>query len=106
MPRDPGPPRGLLRSRPPAGRFTHERLAIADAVLAEHVAHVWWVAWDLRGLPPFTTQTLPHPAVHVVIEQRRAEVLGVQTGAFTRRLAGAGASTCARCSAGSRGSSV
>ena len=90
MPRDPGPPRGLLHPHVARGRFVHERVAPTNAALAEHVAHFWWVAWDLRGEAPFTTQTLPHPVVHVVFEARRTEVLGVATGAFTRKLVGVG----------------
>ncbi len=90
MPRDPGPPRGLLRPHAPRGRFVHERVAPTDPVVAEHVAHYWWVAWDLRGGAPFTTQTLPHPTAHVVIEARRAVIHGVLTGTFTRRLVGQG----------------
>ena len=85
--RDPGPPRGLLRPRPPAG-VEHVRIAPPDS-LAELVAHLWWVRWDLRD-EPFVTETLPHPSLHLTFEPGRARIVGVQTGKFTRRLAGTG----------------
>jgi AraC-like DNA-binding protein len=56
--------------------------------LADHLAHYWWVSWDLRGLPSFVTETLPHPTVHLVFEARRGRVVGVPSGAFRRRLTG------------------
>jgi AraC-like DNA-binding protein len=85
--RDPGPPRGLLRPHPPAG-VEHVRIA-PPASLAELVAHIWWVRWDLPS-EPFVTETLPHPSLHLTFEPRRARIVGVQTGKFTRRLAGTG----------------
>lgn len=89
--RAPGPPRGLLGSggRASTGAFEHERIAPVDA-LAPAIAHFWWVRWDLRGAPPIVAETLPHPTVHLVFEGARAEVTGVPTGAFRRRLAGRG----------------
>jgi AraC-like DNA-binding protein len=88
-PRSPGPPRGLLRPRAPAGQHEHARVAPADD-LAPFIAHFWWVRWDLRGQPAFVAETLPHPTVHLVFEGARAQVAGVPTGAFRKRLAGEG----------------
>jgi AraC-like DNA-binding protein len=85
---DVGPPRGVL-SRGDAGRFDHLRRAPSPP-LREHVAHFWMVRWDLTGRPPFVAETLPHPSVHITIEDRSAMVGGVATGKFTRRLSGRG----------------
>ena len=85
-----GKPRGVLRGQiHDERRFQHVRLA-PSSDLSRFVAHFWIVAWDLRGQKPFLAQTLPHPAVHLVIEARRAEVGGVSTGRFSRRLHGQG----------------
>jgi AraC-like DNA-binding protein len=87
---DVGKPRGVLhRATMNDDRFDHLRRAPSPA-LREHVAHFWIVRWDLRGCPPFVAETLPHPSVHVTIEARRAEVGGVSTGKFSRRLTGQG----------------
>jgi AraC-like DNA-binding protein len=58
--------------------------------LAELVEHFWTVSWDLRGRPPHTQHTLPHPSVHLVAEPGRSGIMGVLTGRFTRELEGAG----------------
>ena len=72
MPRDPGPPRGVLRT-PTLGEGLreHERVAPRSAALAEHIAHFWWVRWELSAAS--VVETLPHPCVHLTVEARRAE---------------------------------
>lgn len=83
-------PRGVLnaaslRQAPSSpGRF------LPDPPLDAWVEHFWSVAWDLRGQPPVTRQTLPHPSVHLVIEAGASQLLGVATGRFTRVLEGRG----------------
>lgn len=54
--------------------------------LAWFVEHYWFVAWDLRGLPPQVQETLPHPSVHLVVEPPAARIYGVHQGRFTRTL--------------------
>jgi AraC-like DNA-binding protein len=80
-------PRGILRRKALAGRIAHERFA-PSAVLEPFVAHFWTVRWDLRGEPPFLVETLPHPCVHVTFEKGRAQVGGITTKRFKRRLRG------------------
>jgi AraC-like DNA-binding protein len=80
-------PRGVLHLR--SGRFDVARSRPGPA-LAEVVEHYWTVRWDLRGRPPHTQHTLPHPSVHLVAERGRSGVMGVLTGRFTRRLEGEG----------------
>lgn len=87
-PRDPGPPRGLLRHPPGPGRFHHARLPPGPD-LADTVQHFWIVRWDLRGHPPQVRRTLPHPNAHLVLQSGgRSQVHGVHTGRFERRLEG------------------
>jgi len=82
-------PRGVLQPRFAQGSFQHERRA-PDPALAGLVEHYWFVSWDLRGLPPQTQETLPHPSVHLVVEPPAARIYGVHQGRFTRVLEGQG----------------
>ena len=80
-------PRGVLARPAPEGRVAHERFA-PEAALEPYVQHFWTVRWDLRGQGPVLAETLPHPCVHLVFERGRAQVTGVHTRRFTRRLQG------------------
>jgi len=82
-------PRGVLHPRLPQGEFRHER-RLPGAALAGWIEHYWFVAWDLRGLPPQTQETLPHPSVHLVVEPPQARLHGVHQGRFVRVLEGQG----------------
>ncbi|MEO8671616.1 MAG: helix-turn-helix transcriptional regulator [Tahibacter sp.] len=86
---DVGPARGILRRKLAGGPFWHARHAPAPE-LRDIVEHFWSVAWDLRGQPAQIQETLPHPNVHIVIEQDRSRVVGIHTGRFVRELAGQG----------------
>ena len=78
-----GPDRGIVEP------IRLERL-FPPADLAHVVEHVWIVHWDVRATGPRTTVTLPHPAVHWVVEGESNEVVGVHPGRFVRRLEGKG----------------
>jgi AraC-like DNA-binding protein len=82
-------PRGVLAPRFDTGRFSHERQPPC-AALADLVEHYWHVAWDMRGNPPQTQETLPHPSVHLVVEPDAAAIYGVHTARYTKLLAGQG----------------
>ncbi len=86
-PSQPDAPRGVLS--PPAGAegIENERF-LPGAVLAPFVAHFWTVRWDRRDRPPFLAETLPHPCVYLLFERGRAQVAGVSTEIFRRRLRG------------------
>jgi AraC-like DNA-binding protein len=87
---DVGKPRGILhRTDEGDERFDHFRGAPAKE-LREHVAHFWMVRWRLAGSAPVAVGTLPHPSVHVTVEDRRAVVGGVRRGRFSRTLSGDG----------------
>jgi len=82
-------PRGILVPRIKAGSFCHERVA-PSAALAGLVEHYWFVGWDMQGHPPQQQETLPHPNVHLVIENDTDGVYGVHTARYTKLLAGQG----------------
>ena len=86
-PRPVGPPRGILHRAPSEGRTAHRRWAPPED-LAPFVEHFWAVHWDLPE--PFLQETLPHPSVHVVLENGQARVAGVVRGRFSRILEGQG----------------
>lgn len=79
-------PRGVLRPSFSEGQFQHLRQAPGVA-FAPFVAHYWFVSWDLRGCQPQQQATLPHPNVHLVVEQGHARIYGVHSARFTRELA-------------------
>ena len=93
-------PRGVLKAAgPPGGQFFHLRLAPPPS-LAPWVQHFWMVEWDLGEAAPHLQETLPHPNVYLVSEQKleqpfplplpqmAAEISGVSTGRFSRHLEG------------------
>jgi AraC-like DNA-binding protein len=85
---DVGRPRGLIGvARGDDPRVEHVRRAPPPS-LREHIAHFWMVRWTLDA--PLDVETLPHPTVHVTVENGRGLVGGVNRGKFSRRLAGHG----------------
>jgi AraC-like DNA-binding protein len=56
--------------------------------LAPFVEHYWIVRWNLAE--PQIAETLPHPSVHMVLEDRRSDVVGVMRGKFSRVIEGRG----------------
>ena len=73
--RDSGPPQGLWRYFP-------------SADLAPFVEHYWTVEWDVPH--PQLRETLPHPSIHLVLENDREELAGVHTKKFSRTIDGKG----------------
>lgn len=84
-----GPPRGLLHYEPWRAPFQHARY-LPGPELTPFVEHYWTVAWDLRGREPHVQSTLPHPSVHLVLEEGEARIVGVHRGRFTETLDGRG----------------
>lgn len=82
-------PRGVLHLQRGWQNFHLDRVLPA-ADLADLVEHFWSVDWNLAGKPPYTSETLPHPSVHLVLEAGKSEIVGVMRGRFTRRLEGKG----------------
>jgi AraC-like DNA-binding protein len=91
----PGPARGIVHAPGgPGAAGEHARLLPSDD-LAPFVAHYWWVRWELAE--PVVTETLSHPCVHWVFEVEepsrrlvRAEIVGVPSRIFRRKLEGKG----------------
>jgi AraC-like DNA-binding protein len=75
----------LLNLGTAEGRLTLARYMPANDI-GFFVEHYWIVRWDLRGCEPFTSESLPYPSVHVVLEGGRPRVQGVPTGRFLRTL--------------------
>lgn len=82
-------PRGVLVQRFATGAFTHRREPPC-AALASLVEHYWHVAWDRQGGAPTVQETLPHPSVHIVVENDVDGIYGVHTARYTRLLEGRG----------------
>ncbi|WP_423598832.1 AraC family transcriptional regulator [Roseateles sp. MS654] len=85
----PTPPRGVLHPAVAPGRFEHRQRAPAPD-LAPWIEHHWFVAWDLSGLPDRVQETLPHPNLHLVVENGEAALWGIQRRRFTKTLSGRG----------------
>lgn len=81
------PARGVLAPSLTEGVFQHQRIA-PSAALADLVEHYWHVCWDMQGLPATQQETLPHPNVHLVIEELHDGIYGVHTARYTRLLDG------------------
>src|SRR4051794_21346201 len=76
-----GPARGLLRKQVGPGDFRHARIA-APKDLSHLIEHFWFVHWKIPTGIDNTQETLPHPNVHVVFEDRDAHVTGPHSRRF------------------------
>ncbi len=81
------PPRGILHIRVEPQAPGYGRFWPAED-LAPFVEHFWTVSWDLAA--PEDHEVLPHPSVHLVLEQGASRLVGVPKGRFTTRLEGKG----------------
>jgi AraC-like DNA-binding protein len=77
--------RGILNGRAGEKKFCLKRYLPAQD-LSFFVERYWTVNWDLREQEPFVQEVLPYPCVHLVFEEKRSRVYGVETGRFTRLL--------------------
>ncbi len=80
-------PRGILHESVEPSVPGYGRYWPSDD-LAPFVEHFWTVAWDIAE--PEVHEVLPHPSVHLILEQSASRVVGVPTGKFTTRLEGKG----------------
>jgi AraC-like DNA-binding protein len=83
------PPRGLLNLDLADGAVTLHRY-VPSTRLQQVVEHYWSIRWDLRDRPPFTSESLPYPSVHMVVENGTWRLTGVVTRRFDRALVGSG----------------
>jgi AraC-like DNA-binding protein len=83
-----GQVRGLLRWPPPvAGEFGHLRRS-PPADLTPWIEHYWMVHWNLKDGQSYLQETLSHPNVQMVLENRVCTVAGICTGKFSRVIRG------------------
>jgi AraC-like DNA-binding protein len=87
-PHAPGP-RGLLQRKATTPNAGHARL-LPTRELRAFVEHYWIVRWDLRAQEPQLAETLPHPSVYWITENRSSTINGVPTKRFSRMLKGRG----------------
>lgn len=80
-------PRGVVHSGDVVPEIGHRRYW-PSADLAPFVEHYWTVEWNLGQ--PLVRETLPHPVVHIVLENGMAQIAGPTTRRFTTTLAGKG----------------
>lgn len=85
--RSPNPVRGVLHEPENSPRFAHHRY-VPSQELASLVEHVWSVAWHVER--PRAQEVLPHPSVHLTLEEDGAWITGVPTGLYTKTLEGKG----------------
>jgi AraC-like DNA-binding protein len=81
--------RGILNVKAGEKKFCLKRYMPAED-LSFFVERYWAVSWDLRGQEPFVQEVLPFPCVHLVFEEERSRIYGVETRRFTRLLEGEG----------------
>jgi AraC-like DNA-binding protein len=79
-------PQGILNLRPSDSPGVSRYWPSDD--LAPFVEHYWIVHWNV--VEPQTAETLPHPSVHMVLEQGRSAIVGVMHRKFSRILEGKG----------------
>lgn len=82
-------PTGVLNPGEAEKRFRLARYLPSED-LGSFVEHYWVVEWDLRGRQPYVQEVLPHPCVHLTVEEDGSNVYGVMTRRFSYRLAGEG----------------
>jgi AraC-like DNA-binding protein len=81
-------PRGILHAPAAAATAEQHWRYWPSPDLAPFVEHYWTVEWDL--CEPQVRETLPHPSMHLILEDDLAQLAGVFTKKFTRTLAGTG----------------
>jgi AraC-like DNA-binding protein len=81
-------PRGLLDRRHSESKFKLARYDPIDAHVAAFVSHYWVVTWDLTGQPPYESESLPYPNVHLAFQRGMSGIFGPPRGKFVRRLEG------------------
>jgi AraC-like DNA-binding protein len=81
-------PKGLLDRRHSESKFQLARYDPTDATIAAFVSHYWVVTWDLTGQPPYESESLPYPNMHLVFQRGMSGIFGVTRGKFVRRLEG------------------
>src|SRR5260221_1673359 len=85
-----GKPRGVRRGGTGEGAPLHHPRPAPAGDLAPFIEHFGIVGWNLEGGEPHLAETLPHPWVHMVLENGASRVAGVYRNRFPRLLEGKG----------------
>ncbi|MGD8192397.1 AraC family transcriptional regulator [Brevibacillus ginsengisoli] len=85
MKANPKKPSGLLHSSFRFDKVTLN-LYLPSPDLELYIEHYWIVKWDLRGQEPFVSENLPHPSVHLVIDEGVSQIVGIVKEKFSRLL--------------------
>lgn len=85
-----GKPIGLLHTDQAHPKFSVSLYPPSDD-LSAWIEHYWIVNWDLRGQEPYLQENVPHPSVHLVLEQGNSRLVGVVKGRFSILLQDQGA---------------
>lgn len=73
-----------------AKRFRQRQVDPITRAAAGFVDRYWMVDWDLPADQPYVHESVPDPAIHLVLQQGASRLVGVTTGRFTYPLTGAG----------------
>jgi len=65
-----------------ATRFELNRY-LPSPTLSPFVEHHWTIHWDLRGLPPYISEVLPHSSINFAFTLGRGWITGIITGMYT-----------------------
>jgi AraC-like DNA-binding protein len=85
----PAPPATISVAHAGPARFNHVKCAPAPA-LAPFVDYYWLSRWDRRGIPARNAASLLDPCVHLLVQDGRAEVMGLLRGKYAMRIDGVG----------------
>lgn len=90
MGENPLKPVGLLRSQEREKDITIRLYQAIDKELTSFVEHYWILRWDFQERGEYVSETLPHPSVHLFVEDGQAQVMGVTPDRFSTTLKGKG----------------
>lgn len=80
---------GVLKLSESEKNYRLSRIFPSDD-LACYIEQYWIVSWDLRNRKPHLQENIPHPCVHLVLEQNKSRIVGAVTRKYSYRLSGAG----------------
>lgn len=79
-----------LNPREGERRFRQSHALPVDPAVTPYVDAYWMVDWELPAADPYVHESIPDPAIHLVVQQNQSRLVGVCTGRFTYTLEGRG----------------
>ena len=77
--------RGVLKLSESEKNYHLSRILPSEN-LAYYVEQYWIVRWDLRGKKPHLQENIPHPCIHLVVENNNSRIVGAVTRKFSYSL--------------------